>query len=72
MAKILLVDDTKTNIDVLVQTLKDTYKLGVALNGKKAIEYTQKNRVDLILLDIPSSEFRIWLFVTWFSSEYAR
>ena len=37
--RVLLVDDTKTNIDILVQTLKDDFKLGVALNGKKAIEY---------------------------------
>ena len=50
--KILLVDDTKTNIDVLIQALRNDYKLGVALNGTKAIEFTQKNQPDLILLDI--------------------
>jgi putative two-component system response regulator len=50
--RILLVDDTKANIDILVQTLKQDYKLGVALNGPKAIEYTKTNRLDLILLDI--------------------
>ena len=50
--KILLVDDTKTNIDVLIQTLKDDYKLGVALNGKKAMEYARTQKPDLILLDI--------------------
>jgi putative two-component system response regulator len=50
--RILLVDDTKANIDILVQTLKEEYKLGVALNGPKAIEYTRNNRLDLILLDI--------------------
>ncbi len=50
--KILLVDDTKINIDILVQTLKDQYKLGVALNGKKALQYLKSNSVDLILLDI--------------------
>jgi putative two-component system response regulator len=50
--RILLVDDTKANIDILVQTLKQDYKLGVALNGPKAIEYTKSNRLDLILLDI--------------------
>lgn len=54
--KILIVDDTKTNIDVLVQTLKDDYKLGVALNGTKAIEYTRQNHPDLILLDIVMPE----------------
>ncbi|MCP4348329.1 MAG: two-component system response regulator [Desulfobacterales bacterium] len=50
--KILLVDDTKTNIDVLIQALKDDYKLGVALNGLKAVEYAQSKLPDLILLDI--------------------
>ena len=50
--RILLVDDTRANIDILVQTLKEDYKLGVALNGSRALEYTQENRLDLILLDI--------------------
>ena len=50
--RILLVDDTKANIDILVQTLKEDYKLGVALNGTKAIDYALANRLDLILLDI--------------------
>ena len=50
--RILLVDDTKTNIDVLVQALQDDYSLGVALNGKGAIEYVHANKTDLILLDI--------------------
>ncbi len=50
--KILLVDDTKINIDILVQTLKDKYKLGVALDGQKALQYVKSHKVDLILLDI--------------------
>lgn len=50
--KILLVDDTKANIDVLVNALKDDYKLGVALDGPKALEYANDNPLDLILLDI--------------------
>ncbi|MFK5952815.1 MAG: response regulator [Desulfobacterium sp.] len=49
---ILIVDDTKTNVDVLVQTLKDDYKLGVALNGKDAIRFASTHQPDLILLDI--------------------
>lgn len=49
---ILIVDDTKTNVDVLVQTLKADYKLGVALNGKDAIRFTRTHQPDLILLDI--------------------
>lgn len=50
--RVLLVDDTKTNIDILVQTLKDDFKLGVALNGRKALEFVNNNHVDLILLDV--------------------
>ncbi len=49
---ILIVDDTKTNIDVLVQILKNDYKLGVTLNGKDAIRFAKANQPDLILLDI--------------------
>ncbi|GAB6094849.1 two-component system response regulator [Desulfatiferula olefinivorans] len=50
--RVLLVDDTKTNIDILVQTLKDDFRLGVALSGKKAVDYVAANHVDLILLDV--------------------
>ncbi len=49
---ILIVDDTKTNVDVLVQALKSEYKLGVALNGKDAIRFVNTHAPDLILLDI--------------------
>ena len=49
---LLIVDDTKTNVDVLVQTLKADYKLGVALNGKDAIRFVSAHQPDLILLDI--------------------
>ncbi len=49
---ILLVDDTKSNVDVLVNALKDTYKLGVSLNGEDALRFARLNLPDLILLDI--------------------
>ncbi|MCF8092152.1 MAG: response regulator [Desulfotignum sp.] len=49
---ILIVDDTKTNVDVLVQTLKNDYKIGVSLNGRDAIRFARTNKPDLILLDI--------------------
>jgi len=53
---ILLVDDTKSNLDVLVHALKDIYKLGVTLNGKDAILFAEKKQPDLILLDIVMPE----------------
>jgi putative two-component system response regulator len=49
---ILLVDDTKSNVDVLVNALKDTYKLGVSLNGEDAVRFSRQKMPDLILLDI--------------------
>jgi len=49
---ILIVDDTKTNVDVLVQTLGKDYRIGVCLNGRDAIRFARSNKPDLILLDI--------------------
>ena len=49
---VLIVDDNSTNIDLLVNTLKNDYRLGVAKNGQKALDYTEKRLPDLILLDI--------------------
>jgi putative two-component system response regulator len=49
---ILLVDDAKSNVDVLVNALKDTYKLGVSLNGDDALRFAKQHLPDLILLDI--------------------
>jgi putative two-component system response regulator len=55
-ALVLIVDDNSTNIDLLVNTLKDEYRLGIAKNGPKAIEYAHKFVPDLILLDIMMPE----------------
>lgn len=54
--KILVVDDTKTNIEVLEGILSKDYDVCVALNGKKAIELTEKIKPDLILLDVMMPE----------------
>ncbi len=51
-SNVLLVDDTKTNISLLVEALKDDYKLGVATSGQTALKYVEKRIPDLILLDI--------------------
>ncbi len=49
---ILIVDDTETNIDILVELLGDEYDILVALDGKSALEIAKEEIVDLILLDI--------------------
>lgn len=50
--RILIVDDVKANVDVLVQALKDDYKLSVALDGESALKSASRTSPDLILLDI--------------------
>lgn len=53
---ILVADDSPVNIDLLLDILKADYRFGVAKNGLKVFEYLQKNKPDLILLDIMMPE----------------
>ncbi len=53
---VLIVDDNATNIDLLVNTLKTDYHLGIAKNGLNAIAYAVKHKPDLVLLDIMMPE----------------
>jgi putative two-component system response regulator len=51
--KVLVVDDTPTNLAILRQTLEpEGYKLFFANSGEKALEIATKNLPDLILLDV--------------------
>jgi phosphoserine phosphatase RsbU/P len=51
--KVLIVDDTPENIQVLMETLKDQYAIVAAINGEKALKMAvAEPRPDLILLDI--------------------
>jgi sigma-B regulation protein RsbU (phosphoserine phosphatase) len=50
--RVLIVDDVKDNIDVLVNALRDEYKLSVALDGTAALRSIEKQSPDLVLLDI--------------------
>jgi diguanylate cyclase (GGDEF)-like protein len=49
---ILIVDDTETNVDILVELLSDLYEIVVALDGQSALDILEEQEVDLILLDI--------------------
>ena len=53
---VLIVDDTMMNIDLLADVLREEYRLGIATNGLKALEFIEKNRPDIILLDIMMPE----------------
>ncbi|MBF0369692.1 MAG: hybrid sensor histidine kinase/response regulator [Magnetococcales bacterium] len=51
--RILIVDDEKTNIDILVELLSDRYKTVVAKNGAQALKRANSDKPpNLILLDI--------------------
>jgi diguanylate cyclase (GGDEF)-like protein len=53
---ILIVDDTETNIDILLEILDDEYDILVSLDGRGALEIVEEESVDLILLDIMMPE----------------
>jgi phosphoserine phosphatase RsbU/P len=51
--KVLIVDDTPENIQVLMETLKDQYTIVAAINGEKALRMAVAEPMpDLVLLDI--------------------
>jgi CheY-like chemotaxis protein len=52
MKKILIVEDIDLNIDLLEQILGEDYVLAVAKNGAAGIEMAERERPDLILMDI--------------------
>ncbi|MFM8932013.1 MAG: two-component system response regulator, partial [Gemmataceae bacterium] len=51
-SRVLIVDDTKSNIDALVQVLQGDYRLSVALSGEAALRAVEKSPPDLIMLDV--------------------
>ncbi|MFC1563956.1 response regulator [candidate division KSB1 bacterium] len=56
-ARILIVDDTQKNIQVLGAILKkEKYQINVAMNGLQALKQVEKVHPDLILLDVMMPE----------------
>jgi sigma-B regulation protein RsbU (phosphoserine phosphatase) len=51
-SRVLVVDDVKANVDVLVEALRAEYKISVALDGESALRIAAKTPPDLVLLDI--------------------
>jgi phosphoserine phosphatase RsbU/P len=50
--RVLLVDDAKTNLDILVEGLKSDHKISLALSGEMALQVAARTPPDLVLLDI--------------------
>src|SRR3982751_4996202 len=55
-SRILIVDDIRANVDVLVEALRGDYKLSVALDGVTALRSVEKSPPDLVLLDVMMPE----------------
>jgi phosphoserine phosphatase RsbU/P len=51
-SRVLIVDDVKENVDLLVEALRGQYKLSVALDGEAALRAAEKTPPDMVLLDI--------------------
>ncbi|WP_035075149.1 HD-GYP domain-containing protein [Maridesulfovibrio zosterae] len=50
---VLVVDDISTNIEILVEILKDEYKVKVALNGEEALSLVDSSSPpDIVLMDV--------------------
>ncbi|MFH1021062.1 MAG: HD domain-containing phosphohydrolase [Pseudomonadota bacterium] len=49
---VLLVDDTRENLDVLVGAMAGAYDIVVAMDGRTALDISRNSPPDLILLDI--------------------
>jgi two-component system, cell cycle response regulator DivK len=50
--KILVVDDTEWNRDLLVQLLEDEYSVLQAVDGAEGVRKTEEEKPDLILMDL--------------------
>ncbi len=53
---ILIVDDVTTNLKLAAEVLQEHYKLSMAKSGQQAIQFLQKAKPDLILLDVRMPE----------------
>ncbi|NWH06093.1 response regulator [Desulfobacter latus] len=50
--RVLIVDDVKINVDILVEALGDDYRISVAMDGESALKIVEQTPPDIILLDI--------------------
>ena len=52
MKKILVVEDVEFNRDLIVQLLEDDYEVVTAVDGAEGIQLAERERPDLILMDL--------------------
>ena len=52
MPKILIVEDVEFNVELLVQLLEDEYEVITAGDGAQGVDLAERERPDLILMDL--------------------
>ena len=52
MKRILVVEDVEFNRDLMVQLLEEEYEVLTAADGQEGVERAQRDRPDLILMDL--------------------
>jgi CheY-like chemotaxis protein len=52
MKKILVVEDVDFNRELIVQILEDNYQVIEAVNGQEGVELAERERPELILMDL--------------------
>jgi two-component system cell cycle response regulator DivK len=52
MTRLLIVEDSELNRDLLVQIFEDSYEIAVASDGETAVEIASSEQPDLVLMDI--------------------
>ena len=60
MRKILIVEDTELNRDLLVQLLEDDYQIVTAEDGAAGIALAERERPDLVLMDLSLPKIDGW------------
>jgi sigma-B regulation protein RsbU (phosphoserine phosphatase) len=50
--RVLIVDDVRSNVQLLAEALKTEYKISVALDGESALKVVAASEPDIVLLDI--------------------
>lgn len=51
-SRVLVVDDVRSNVQLLVEALKGDYRISVALDGETALKAVRESHPDIVLLDI--------------------
>lgn len=51
-SRVLIVDDVRSNVQLLVEALKGEYRISVALDGETALKVVRESPPDIVLLDI--------------------